>query len=261
MKNFGILSERTLDFLNGDVKSVTTKEFDIEDGLREYSDHSIMEYNSLGNRCLSLYYEENGRIRLRQVSIFDDHGNKIGYTNYDEDGLQDSNGKFELDYKGRIVSKYHNGVKEEIYEYDSGGKISVVSYPNTGSKVLYKYNEDGLATQQLSIRGGDSLFGNSFGGPNKKLTTFVNDRWGNIIEMKVYNAETNELLFSQKNTFNDRGDEIESVGYKSDGSVYSHVKYEYEYDNIANWISQKTMTKEGRIYREKERIIVYFKIH
>jgi hypothetical protein len=75
--------------------------------------------------------------------------------------------------------------------------------------------------------------------------------------MKVYNAETKELLFTQKNTINNQGDEIESIGYNGDGSVHAHVKYEYKYDNFGNWIYKKTFTKEGRIYREEERVITY----
>ena len=143
-------------------------------------------------------------------------------------------------------------------EYNEVGKISVVHYSKTGAKELYEYNENGLATQQLGLSGENSLFGNLFGAPNKKLTTFVNDHWGNITEMKVYNAETRELLFAQKNTINKQGDEIESIGYNSDNSVYSHLKYEYKYDTNGNWIIKQTFTEKGLLYREEERIIEYF---
>lgn len=258
MKNFGIKSDRTLDFLIGEVKSVTNKTFDLKDGVKELSDHSTREYNSDGYRSLSIYYEKSGDIRLRQVSRFDDEGNKIGYINYNANDLRDSQGKYELDYEGKIVSKFHNGEHEESYEYDDNDNITEVFYPNTGGRDIYEYDDNGLATQQLSLSGENSLFGNLFGGPKKKLTTFVNDRWGNITEMKVYNAETRELLFTQKNTINNQGDEIESIGYKADGSVHAHVRYEYKYDNNGNWIFKKTLTKEGRVYREQERLITYY---
>ena len=54
MKNFGIKSDRTLDFLIGDVKSVTNKTFQIKDGIKELNDHSMREYNSDGYRSLSI---------------------------------------------------------------------------------------------------------------------------------------------------------------------------------------------------------------
>ena len=258
MKNFGIKSDRALDFLIGEVKTTTNKTFDIKDGVRELKDHSTREYHSDGHRCLSLYYEKNGRLKMRQVSKFDEGGNKIGYTNYNENDLRDSYGKYELDYDGRIASKFHNGKMEETYEYDDDDNIIAVHYPNTGGRDIYEYDENGLATQQLSLSGENSLFGNLFGGPKKKLTTFVNDRLGNITEMKVYNAETRELLFTQKNTINNQGDEVESIGYKADGSVHAHVKYEYKYDSNGNWTFKKTLTKDGLVYREQERVITYY---
>lgn len=258
MKNFGIKADRALDFLIGEVKSVTNKTFDIKDGVKELNDHSTREYNSDGYRSLSIYYEKSGRLRLRQVSRFDDEGNKIGYTNYNANDLRDSQGKYELDYEGKIVSKFHNGEHEESYEYDDNDNIVEVLYPNTGGRDIYEYDLNGLATQQLSLSGENSMFGNLFGGPKKKLTTFVNDRWGNITEMKVYNAEPRELLFTQKNTINNQGDEIESIGYKVDGSVHAHVKYEYKYDGSGNWTFKKTLTKDGLVYREQERVITYY---
>ena len=206
MKNFGIKSDRTLDFLIGDVKSVTNKTFQIKDGIKELNDHSMREYNSDGYRSLSIYFEKSGGLKLRQVSCFDDQGNKIGYTNYNANDLRDSQGKYELDYNGKIVRKFHNGELEESYEYDDKNNITVVHYANTGGRDIYEYDDNGLAIQQLSLSGDNSMFGNLFGGPKKQLTTFVNDRWGNITEMKVYNAETRELLLTQKNTINNHGD-------------------------------------------------------
>jgi len=257
MKNFGIKSDRTLDFLIGDVKSVTNKTFQIKDGIKELNDHSMREYNSDGYRSLSIYYEKSGGLKLRQVSRFDDQGNKIGYTNYNANDLRDSQGKYELDYKGKIVRKFHNGELEESYEYDDNNNITVVLYANTGGRDIYEYDDNGLAIQQLSLSGENSMFGNLFGGPKKQLTTFVNDRWGNITEMKVYNAETRELLLTQKNTINNHGDEIEIIGYKADSSIPAHVKYEYKYDNNGNWTFKKTLKNDGFVYREEERVITY----
>lgn len=257
MKNFGIKSERTLDFLVGEVKAVTNKTFQIKDGFKELKDHSMREYNFDGYISLSIYYEKSGGLKLRQVSRFDEDGKKIGYINFNANNLRVSQGKYELDYEGKIISKFHNGEREESYKYDDEDNIIEVLYPNTGGRDIYEYDYNRLAINQLSLSGENSMFGNLLGGPKKKLTTFVNDRWGNITEMKVYNAESGELLFIQKNTINNHGDEIESIGYKSDGSVHAHVKYEYKYDSRSNWTFKKTLTKDGLVYREQERVITY----
>jgi hypothetical protein len=257
MKNFGIKTDRANDYLVGKVKSVTIKIFDIKEGIKELNYHSMNEYNFDGHRCLSLYYKKSGGLRLRQVFRFDNDGNKIGYTNYNTNGLRDGQGIYELDNEGKIVNKFHDGEHLECYEYDDNDNITEVFYNNTGDRDIYEYDNNGLVIKQLSLSGESSMFGNIFGGPKKKLTTYVNDRWGNIIEMKVYNAETRELLFTQKNTINNQGDEIESIGYKADGLVHAHMKYEYIYDNNGNWILQKTTTKDGRVYNEHEREITY----
>jgi hypothetical protein len=258
MKNFGIRSEKALDYLIGDVKVVTIKTFDIINGVEEFKDHSMSEYNSGGLKSLSLYYKNNGILNLRQVSRFDDDGIKVGYINYNKNDLQDGYGKYDLDYEGRIVSRFYNGQHEETYLYDDDSNIIEVYYPLSRGRDLYEYNEHSLATHQFSLSGENTTFGSLFGGPKKKLTTFLNDHWGNIIEMKVYNAETRDLLFTQNSTINSEGDEIESIGYNGEGSVHAHVKYEYNYDGKGNWISKLTLTNDGLVYRYRARTITYY---
>lgn len=257
MKNFGIKGDTTLDFLKGNVNSVENTTYDIKDGATEPTERSYREYDKNGNRTSSVYYDENDNVRLKQVSQFNGAGKKIGYVNYNKYGSQDSNGKYQYDFNGRMIAKHHDGTCEEQYEYDNSGNVSQVYYPNTGRRDLYEYDLNNLATKQLSIKGENSLFGSLFGGPNKKLTLFTNDKFGNIIEMKVYDAESKNLLFTQKNSINSNGDEIESIGYNGDGSVYSHVKYNYQYDNNGNWILKQTLNKDGKVYRENKREITY----
>jgi hypothetical protein len=60
-----------------------------------------------------MHYGINGNLKLRQVSEFDNFGNKIGYVNFNAEGLKGSYGKYTLDNKGRITGKYHNGEEQE----------------------------------------------------------------------------------------------------------------------------------------------------
>lgn len=258
MKNFGIKSDLALDFLKGDVYTTIVKTFEIKDGVKELSYHSNRVYNKKGDRTLSIEFEKTGEIRIRQVSKFDDHENIVGYNVYNAHDLLVGYGKYEYDSKGRLVSKSHDGMVEETYGYDDEGNIRIVSYPSTGGREIYEYDENGLAIKQLSLRDEDSLFGSLLGGPDKGLTLFENDEWGNIVIMKSYNADTKELLFTQKNKFNSQGDETESIGYNGDGTVHSYVKYEYQYDAKNNWILQRTLTKDGKVYREDIRSIDYY---
>jgi len=256
MKNYGVKSDKARDNLIGEVKITITKTFEIKDGIRELYDHIRREYNSDGIRIESIYYEHGDVIRLRQVTIFDEKGSNIGFANYNSNGLLDSYYKYELDHNDRIISKYFNGEIEETYKYEDNNNISETFSPNTGGRNYYEYDEKGFAIKQLSVLVINPIFGSLFG-PERRLTTYINDHWGNIIEMKVYDEETNEIYFTQINTINKQGDEIESIEYEADGSVKSHVRNKYEYDNEGNWVSKKTMTGEGLVYREQTREIHY----
>jgi len=249
MINFGIKTEKILDFLRGDVKSVTS----YQDGKKD----SQSFYNKNGDRTLRLLFDDNESISLRQETTFKD-GHKTGFINYDEYNNRDSIGQNELNHSGQIISKFYNGECEEQYQYDEIGQLKVVYYPNTGAKDMYEYDSNNLAIRQLSIRGENSMFGSLLGAPNKKLTTFENDKFGNIIKMKVYDAESEQLLVTQTNKINSQGDEIESINLNGDGSVYSKMFYSYEYDNRNNWILKRDLNEKGNVRREQERQILYY---
>lgn len=249
MINFGIKSEKTLDLLREDVESVLI----YEDGKKESQSY----YNKDGNRALTLHFDENDKIRMKQETT-SVNGLKTGFINYDENGYEGSFSEYELNHQGKIISKFYDGECEEQYQYDQDGRLNVVFYPNTGAKDIYEYDHNNLAIKQLSVKGENSMFGSLFGGPNKKLTTFENDRFGNIISMKVYDAESDQLLFSQTNKINSEGDEIESINLNGDGSVYSKQFYSYEYDRKNNWILKRDLDENGNSGREQKRQILYY---
>jgi len=249
MINFGIKSEKTLDLLREDVKSVIS----YQDGKKE----SQSFYNKNGDRTLRLHFDENESISLKQETTFK-NGHKTGFINYDEYDNKDSAGQNELNHKGQVISKFYNGDCEEQYQYDENGRVKVVFYPNTGAKDIYEYDSNNLAIKQLSVKGENSMFGSLFGGPNKKLTTFENDKFGNIITMRVYDAESKQLLFTQTNKINSQGDVIESINLNGDGSVYSKIFYSYDYDNKNNWILKRDLDEKGNVQQEQKRQISYY---
>jgi hypothetical protein len=249
MINFGIKEDKELDFLRNNVKSVIT----YQDGNKK----SQSFYSENGDRTLRINYDDDESINLKQESTFKD-GLKTGYINYDKYDNRKSFGEYKLDYRGQIISKYHDGELEEEYQNNELGQIKVIQYSNTGARELYEYDSNNLAVSQLSLQGENSLFGSIFGGPKKKLTIFVNDSFGNIVEMKVYDAETNKLIFIQKSKINQQGNEIECLNLNGDGSTYSEMFYDYEYDKKQNWIVQKTLDANGNLKSEEKRNILYY---
>ena len=249
MINFGIKEDKRLDFLRNDVKSVIT--------YKEGNKESQSFYGENGDRTLRVHYDDDETVKLKQETTFQ-NGYKSGYINYDQYDNRDSFGEYGLNHKGQIISKYHNGELEEEYQYNELGQIKVLQYSNTGARELYEYDSNGLVIQQLSLQGENSMFGSLFGGPKKKLTTFSNDSLGNVIEMKVYDAETNQLMFTQRNKINEKGDEIECLNLNGDGSIHSEIFYDYEYDSKQNWLVRKTLDENKNLKREEKRNILYF---
>ncbi|HOX77018.1 MAG TPA: hypothetical protein PLW31_03175 [Bacteroidales bacterium] len=249
MINFGIKKDSTHDLLRQDVKSVINYE----------DDKKVAQsfYDEIGNRILKYYFNEDDSIRLKQETTFQG-GLKTGYINYDKYDNRTSFGQYIYDHSSKTFSKYHNNELEEEYHYDHLGRIIEVFYPNTGAKEFYEYDSSNLAISQLSIPGKISLFGSSNARPNKKLTIFENDQFGNIVRMKVLDAESKQILFIQNNKINLQGDEIESIGLNGDGSVYSKIYYDYKYDEKNNWILKRTYDKNGNVVNEEKRQILYY---
>jgi len=156
------------------------------------------------------------------------------------------------------IYKYYNGELEETYEYDDKDNIVQVNSPITGGRDIFEYDINGLVASQVSLSGENPILISILGGHHNRLTLYTNDKWGNIIEMKVYDYETNQLILIQKNNYNDKGDEIESITQKTDGSVDSHTKYTYEYDRKGNWITKQSYHKHGMIFRKQQRTISYY---
>lgn len=254
MRDFAIKKDTTLDLLKGKIAKVESFTFEIKNFKSERSEHSYREYNDKGSRTLSIHYDNDDKIYLKQVSLYNENEDKIGFINYDENDNQNSSGKYELSNNGNIIAKYFNDECEEEYKYDNFGNIIEVYYPDINSKDLNEYDLNNFLVSQLSIIGGNPLLG----GPKNKLTLLKNDKFGNMLEMNVYDKDNNQHLFKQINTYNDKGDIIETINYNADNSIYSHVKYNYQYDSNDNWLLMQTLTKNGEIYREEKRIISYY---
>lgn len=249
MLNFAIKEERLLDFLREDVKSVIAYD----------NDKKVSQsfYNENGNRILRYFFDDNISIRLKQKTTFE-YEVITGYINYDIHDNQIGLGEYVSDYLDRIVAKYHDCELEEENEYNILNQIVKLIYSKTGAKEIYEYDKKGFVIRQLSIQGENSIFGSLFGGPKEKLTTFENDDKGNVLNMKVFNFENNHIVFSQINSINIYGDEIKSLNLNGDGSVYSEINYEYNYDQKGNWISKKTLDSHHKIKRIEKRNILYF---
>ena len=257
MINNAIKDDLTLDFLRGNVKSTKNKTYKYHSGNKELNDLSYAEYDTNKNRTLRVLYNTDGTQRLKQVSRFNQKGQKISFLNYDEHNNQDSSGTIEYNAFGYLLARYYNGTCEEQYQTDNNGRIISTLYPNTGGKEVFEY-ENNFIVKQLSIKGKNSIFGSLFPGPSKKLSEFSNDINGNVIETKIYDGENKSLLATQTFSYNEFGDEIGSNFIQKDGISKQVSKHIYTYDDKKNWITKINYNSDDTINSEDQREIKYF---
>lgn len=99
-----------------------------------------------------------------------------------------------------------------------------------------------------------------FGEVTKGEIIYVNketyDDKGNMIETSSYNSD-GSLAIKYIFEYDDKGNKTERSLYNSDGSLDSKYIYEYEFDNKGNWINVIVYSK-GFATDIQEREIVYY---
>ena len=99
-----------------------------------------------------------------------------------------------------------------------------------------------------------------FGEITKGEIIYVNketyDDKGNMIEISSYNSD-GSLAIKYIFEYDDKGNKTERSIYNSDGSLDSKYIYEYEFDNKGNWINVIIYSK-GVATGIQEREIVYY---
>lgn len=254
MKNFGISLDITQDCLNEQVHSVNTITHDIKDGYKIINEKYYKEYTPEGSLRLTIDYDSSNEVIRKKITTFKTDGKPIGYKVYNDENEIESYCEYRYHLNGNKLALYEDQECIEQYDYDDNNNLCLIYYPNIEASDYYEYDLNRFVVKQLSLSGENSIFN----GLSKKTTLFTNDLSGNVLEMKVINAETQQLLYTLKNKVNSFGDDIECIGLLSDGRIHSEVRYNYKYDDWGNWVLQETMNKKGEIYRQSSRTIEYF---
>jgi hypothetical protein len=249
MKNPSIQNDRILDFLNGDVKSSSLSRYFIKDEIETIKEHRIREYDRNGSRTKTINYNEDGNVILEQISEFNFKNFKIGYRNFDGLGIFDSSGKYEINSRGNIISKFYNDRLEETYKYDAIGRILEQTYCSSGDEVKYEYaGDDKFIISQKNYQNGICTH----------LLKYKNDENGNILNIETYRMPSYELRHKQVFIINEFGDELESYVIMENGDKSNWYKYDYKYDLKGNWIIKKIKTSDDKVFQIIKREIEYY---
>ena len=221
-----------IDLLKFNVQSCAEVTYDVKDDkVDKRCEASEKLYDTKGNRLVYAYFDSSGERELLQKTTFSE-GRKTGFINFDEEDNQIGSRVLKFDEIGRVIAKYYNGELSESYEYHNNNTLLVVSYANAGQDI-FEYDSSGLVVKQLTISNPNSItrgiFGGFDGASNQKVTLYKNDKYGNVLKMETFDNDSGKLLFSQQNEINEYGDEIKSIGFNGDGTIYSQMLYEKMY--------------------------------
>jgi len=202
--------------LKGKVKSLTETDFAAEtiNGETQKSDilgKKIFVFNDKGNKVESTEYQ-NGGLVFKTSYKYADKENKMEWNRCHADGGLHQKGIFNYDEIGNII--------EDIF-YNSNGVVG---------KFTHVYDDNGNKIEENYYPFGDVL---SF------KNTYKYDYKGNIIERIHNDLESEGSIDDWKETYkyDDKREMIEWNHDDLDGGWDKHI-YKYIYDETGNWIKQ-----------------------
>lgn len=198
------------------------------------------------------------------VSDYNEHGDLVRYTSFDEDGSLtfELRYAYEYDAEGHIlVSREFTGdvlTTEIVYNVGSDGEqipVSQVVYYDDDTWAANEYDEHGNLIHSVSYDPDGTISVEEF-------SEFAQNAEGRYYEWKQTSRYSNGAVFYSE--FNEYGDPIRHRSTEADGAVWEDVTYEYEYaEGVARWKKQYSngiLTLEAHYHPDgyTEREIEYF---
>lgn len=168
-------------------------------------------------------------------------------------GISKTEDKYLYDINGKLDSINYNDDGHAKYTYGEDGKLIRDAYISNTIRTItdYFYSKSKLDSKTITYQEGDNV-------------SYRTIKYGKDLQInKSFNVETNGNKVLRDITYfkkNESGDHIEELfdEYDSDGiKIKSNtIKYEYNYDEIGNWIQQRQI-EEGVLKSTTNRTIVY----
>jgi hypothetical protein len=207
-----LIGDRTSDNIKGNVAHLTQKYYELvaEEGKDtaeaqyQSTDRNYeVDYTTKGNISAATFYTKGASVEYNFIFKYDNAGNKIQETWFNEEGNLDS----------RITRKFsNNGFLMEMKKYDD----TTAEYTD---KYVYDVDPVGRPLKITHYDGGNALV---------ESTTYIYDGYGNAIEEHNFDAKGKELRKTLC-TYDSRHLVTARDIYNGDGSMQSKAKFTYEY--------------------------------
>ena len=196
-------------------------------GDKNYWGHQFYVFNESGNLIESQHLDRKGKIERVSKYIYDDVGNCTEITTYEDD-----------DVVQKQVNLIENDRTAEVQVFDKDGELT--------EKYQYNYS------------GSDISGGKIFNGNGGLKISFINELSSGYLNKQIVKDSLGEITSIRKYERNKEGDITEqTVEYPKNTTEYSYT-FQYEYDDVGNWIKQFQFDKDGEIEEIIVRNIIYY---
>ena len=194
----------------------------------------------------------------KEVTKYNNKGKAIEYLSFGTDNIIKTRLIYKKDKEGnRLIYNTDNiYLGKEVFKYDLKGnlieKTSLYSDDSMGSKTINKYNKEGklVESQYLYIEKGQKY-------PNIiEKSEYEYDLLGNISETSIYASgntlEDIRLIEIMKHKYDKNNRNVETIPYRSDGTRYGKIVYEYDKKgNRIKYSQYDEIKKNGKIELEE----------
>jgi YD repeat-containing protein len=180
-----------------------------------------------------------------KVEIYDEHGNKIADSNFNELHIRPVYHKYKYSQQGMVMEKqqYTQGATDTwttSFSYDSSGRLNETNrYHSSGrlqKKVVYNYNDEGKNTEQISYTGD---------GRKSSRTVLKYNASGQLTELSEYSDVYGRMALISHYTYYANGNST-SETYGADHKVErSSVIQQIEIDDNGNCIKWREDIKRN----------------
>ena len=201
------------------------------DGIR----YSKTEFDENGNTLLETKYDDEGSFKSKETKQFNDEGYLIEEKNYLSEREVADHKTYELGKKGKVIKAfkhYQDDSKDTInYEYDKDGnliaKITIDSYDEEESRETAQY-ENGKVVKKEFIEYDELM----------KWESFELDKEGKILVHKLWHQDEQEVTF--KNDFDEKGNLVKTLVYNGKKELTEKTVYSYNAEKQMQSIEEET---------------------
>lgn len=215
---------------------------------------NVTTYDEAGNRLAVVSMDPDGNPIAQTVLRYDDNGNLVEEASYDAEGTETRRMRYERNADGDVVvwERYIGGELDERGEidYDAQGRpIEEREYEDGRLTQIETYTEPGKVSEVISY---------DEEGQVESSRTVVESEHGTE-RMAIYDADEN-LEWDMTWTYDENGLTLErrEVDGEGDEIVYA---YEYEFDETGNWVrmvvTEFYKDMEPTTYEIRDREITY----